>query len=238
MPSARSPILFILKRTHPRRGNCFRLFLPYKLGQGDNKLQPDSVSRWIKSAIRQAYTSTGNSQFIRGLVGISAHGVRLIELSWVAFNSVPVKDILKAAYWNNETTFPVFTCLICQGFLSRSIVSVPFQWPKPRWLADFWGFWICGYCFPQTFSVFVIVFSLCHQWKVFCLLFSAGFVYLFHLLWISRLILSGVFVLFHVWWNSLFGHYSLSSPGHSHVYGLTGCLLQALQPDSHVFSGC
>ena len=146
-----------------------------------------------------------------------------------------LKIFLKLPTGTMKPLFPVFTCLICQGFLSRSIVSVPFQWPKPRWLADFWGFWICGYCFPQTFSVFVIVFSLCHQWKVFCLLFSAGFVYLFHLLWISRLILSGVFVLFHVWWNSLFGHYSLSSPGHSHVYGLTGCLLQALQPDSHVF---
>ena len=32
---------YYLKRTQPRRGNCFRLFLPYKLGQGDNKLQPD-----------------------------------------------------------------------------------------------------------------------------------------------------------------------------------------------------
>ena len=34
-------LLYYLKRTQPRRGNCFRLFLPYKLGQGDNKLQPD-----------------------------------------------------------------------------------------------------------------------------------------------------------------------------------------------------
>ena len=34
-------LLYYLKRTQPRRGNCFRLFLPYKHGQGDNKLQPD-----------------------------------------------------------------------------------------------------------------------------------------------------------------------------------------------------
>ena len=29
-------LLYYLKRTQPRRGNCFLLFLPYKLGQGEN----------------------------------------------------------------------------------------------------------------------------------------------------------------------------------------------------------
>jgi len=47
-------LLYYLKYTQARRGYCFRLFLPYRLGQGDNKLQPDSISRWIKSAVRQA----------------------------------------------------------------------------------------------------------------------------------------------------------------------------------------
>ena len=74
-------LLSYLKHTQRRQGNCFRLFFPYKLGQGDNKLQPDSVSRWIKSAGRQAYTSAGNCPFIRGLVGISAHEVRAIATS-------------------------------------------------------------------------------------------------------------------------------------------------------------
>ena len=35
-----------------RRGNYFRSFLPYKAGQGDNKLQPDSILGWIKSSGR------------------------------------------------------------------------------------------------------------------------------------------------------------------------------------------
>jgi len=109
-------LLYYLKRTQARRGTCFRLFLPYKLGQGDNKLQPDSISRWIKSAVRQAYTSAGNSQFIRGLVGISAHEVRAIATTWAAFNSTPVEDILKAAYWNNETTFTSFYLRDMSGF--------------------------------------------------------------------------------------------------------------------------
>ena len=33
-------LLYYLKSTQSRRGNFFRLFLLYKLGQGDNKLQP------------------------------------------------------------------------------------------------------------------------------------------------------------------------------------------------------
>ena len=109
-------LLYYLKRKQPRRGNCFRLFLPYKLGQGDNKLQPDSVSRYIKSAVRQAYTSAGNCQFIRGLVGISAGEVRAIASSWAAFNSAPVEDILNAAYWNNVTTFTSFYLRDMSGF--------------------------------------------------------------------------------------------------------------------------
>lgn len=109
-------LLYYLKRTQARRGNCFRLFLPYKLGLGDNKLQPDSISRWIKSAVRQAYTSAGNSEFVRGLVGISAHEVRAIATSWAAFNSAPVEDILKAAYWNSETTFTNFYLRDMSGF--------------------------------------------------------------------------------------------------------------------------
>lgn len=83
------------------QGNCFGLFLPYRLGQGDSKPQRDSISRWIKSAVKQAYTSAGNSQYIRGFVRISAYEVRAFATSWVAFNSAPVKEILKVAFWNN-----------------------------------------------------------------------------------------------------------------------------------------
>ena len=92
------------------------MFLPYKLGQGDNKLQPDSISRWIKSAVRQAYTSAGNSQYVRGLPGISAHEVRALSASRAVFNSAPVEEILRAAYWNNETTFTSFYLRDMSGF--------------------------------------------------------------------------------------------------------------------------
>ncbi len=83
-------LLYYLKRTQARRGNCFSLFLPNKLGLRDNKVQPDSISRWIKSAVRQAFTSAGNSEFLRGLVGISAHEVIAIATSWAAFTTASV----------------------------------------------------------------------------------------------------------------------------------------------------
>lgn len=109
-------LLYYLKRTQPRRGTCFRLFLPYKVGQGDNQLKLNSVSRWIKSAIKQAYSSAGNSCFIQGLVGISAHEVRAVAASWAVFNNAPMEDILKAAYWNNESTFTNFYLRNMAGF--------------------------------------------------------------------------------------------------------------------------
>ena len=42
--------------------------------------------------------------------------------------------------------------MTCQVSLSRSIVSVPFQWPKPQLAADFWGFWDYAYCLPLVLS--------------------------------------------------------------------------------------
>ena len=109
-------LLYYLKRTQARRGNCFCLFLPYKLGQGDNKFWPDSLARWIRSAVRQADTSAVNSQFIRGLVDISAHLVRAIATSWAVFHSAPFAGILKAAYWKSETTFTSFYLRDMSGF--------------------------------------------------------------------------------------------------------------------------
>ena len=62
-----------------------------------------------------------------------------------------LKIFLKLPIGTMKPLSSVSTCVICQGFLSRSIVSVPFQWPKPWWLADIWGFWNCAYCFPPDF---------------------------------------------------------------------------------------
>lgn len=51
---------------------------------------------------------------------------------------------------------PVSARVICQGFLSRLIISVFFQWSKRLWLADFGDFGIVHIVCPQTFCGFVI----------------------------------------------------------------------------------
>ena len=86
-------------------------------------------------------------------MGISLHEVRAKSTSCAAFNSALVEDILKAAHWNNETTFTSFYLRDMSGFFpSRSITSVPFQWPKPELAIDFWN---CAYCLLPDFSGFV-----------------------------------------------------------------------------------
>ena len=55
--------------------------------------------KWMKSEVRQAYTSAGNSQFM------FASEVRATATSWAVFNSARVPEL---AYWNNETTFTSF----------------------------------------------------------------------------------------------------------------------------------
>ena len=96
-----------IRRTKERRGSCFRLFLPIR-ADDSNRLSPDSISRWIRSAIKKAYETAGQSDHFKGLAGVSAHEVRALSTSWAAFNNVPTAEILKAAYWNNETTFSSF----------------------------------------------------------------------------------------------------------------------------------
>lgn len=83
----------------------------YCLSLAREKINPSHIlfCRWIKSAVREAYTSACNSQFVWGLVGISANKSRALAAFWVAFNSVSVEEILKSAHWNNyKTTFTKF----------------------------------------------------------------------------------------------------------------------------------
>jgi len=84
-------------------------------------------------------------------VGISAHEVRAIATSWAAFNAASVKDFLRAAYWNNETTSASSYLRDMLGFSEQIHRLGPFQWPEPQLAIDFWN---CANCFPQHFSGF------------------------------------------------------------------------------------
>ena len=113
--------LFDLKWYQPRRGICFRLFLHYKFGQRDNKLQPDSISTRIKSGVRQAYTSAGNSLYIRGLAGISALDVGGFS------TQLQLRRFFRLPTGKMRPPLPSFNCVRCHVFLSGSIALVSFH---------------------------------------------------------------------------------------------------------------
>ena len=133
-------LLYHFKHYQPRRGICFCLFLQYKFGQRDNKLQPDSISMRIKSAIGQAYTSAGNSPYICGLARISALDARGFSTQLQLRDSREVQRFSRLPTGTMRPPLQVFTCVLCQVSLRGFIALVPFQWPNPQLATDFWGF--------------------------------------------------------------------------------------------------
>ena len=89
--------------TEPYHQNRTRLFLPIK---GKQDISKSSVSRWISYAIKLAYRKLPNKDF--PFLKIKAHEVRALSSSWAFFDKVPRNEILKAAVWNQSSTFAKF----------------------------------------------------------------------------------------------------------------------------------
>ena len=94
---------FYLKATKSIRGSRSRLFLPIK-GQGE--ISAASISRWISSTIRHAYSQLSEEDK-RSLL-VRAHEVRALATSWAFLNHAPLSDILLSAFWRSSTTFSSF----------------------------------------------------------------------------------------------------------------------------------
>jgi hypothetical protein len=92
-----------LKRTNKFREDKKKLFISlnpkYKRELGVN-----TISRWIREAIKLAYQMQGSAD-IEKLYSISAHEVRAISTSLLAWKNTAIKEILKAAYWKCHNTF-------------------------------------------------------------------------------------------------------------------------------------
>ena len=87
----------------PYRQNRIRLFLPIK---GKQDISKSSVSRWISYTIKLAYRKLTRKDF--PFLKIKAHEVRALSSSWAFFDKVPLSEILKAAVWNQSSTFAKF----------------------------------------------------------------------------------------------------------------------------------
>ena len=93
---------FYLKMTKPYCQNRTRLFLPIK---GEQDISKSSVSRWISYTIKLAYRKFTRKDFP---LKIKAHEVKALSSSWAFFDKVPLSEILKAAVWNQSSTFAKF----------------------------------------------------------------------------------------------------------------------------------
>ena len=93
---------FYLKMTSSYRQKRTRLFLPIK---GNQDISKASVSRWVSYTIKLAYRKLTHRDI--SFLKIKAHEVR--ALSFLAFfDTVPLNEILKAAVWNQSSTFAKF----------------------------------------------------------------------------------------------------------------------------------
>ena len=65
----------------------------------------NTVSRWIKHAIRAAYEAAESDTNLLQLHKVKAHDVRAMSASLAFLRSVALDDIMAAASWSSHTTF-------------------------------------------------------------------------------------------------------------------------------------
>ena len=95
-------IKIYLYRTKLVRKNRTRLFIPVI---GDHDINKSSISRWVKFAIKSAYK--GISSTPCKLFKPRAHELRALASSWAYLNSIPLEEVLQAAFWSNSNVFAV-----------------------------------------------------------------------------------------------------------------------------------
>ena len=83
--------------------NRTRLFLPVK---GNHDISKASVLKWVAYTTKYAYRKLTRRDI--SFLKIKAHEVRVLSSSWAFFDKVPLNEILKAAVWNQSSTFAKF----------------------------------------------------------------------------------------------------------------------------------
>lgn len=94
---------FYLEKVKPYRALRKRLFLPIK---GNLDISAATISRWIASAIRLAYSSLTDQDLT--FLQIRPHELRALSSSWAFVNHAPLDDILSASTWKKSSTFSTF----------------------------------------------------------------------------------------------------------------------------------
>lgn len=94
---------FYLKMTSSYRNSRTKLFLPIR---GNHNISKTSISRWISYTVKLAYRKLTRRDI--SFLKIRAHELRAFSSSWAYINKAPLDDILRAAVWNQQSTFARF----------------------------------------------------------------------------------------------------------------------------------
>ena len=89
-----------LNKTKSLRKHRKRLFIST---QGDQDLAKSTLSRWVRYAIRHAYSSISKNP--NRLFKPRAHELRALSTSWAYMNNIPLEQILKSAVWSSSSLF-------------------------------------------------------------------------------------------------------------------------------------
>ena len=99
---------FYLKMTSSYHQNRTRLILPIK---GNHDISMVSVLRWVAYTIKLTYRKLTRRDI--SFLKLKAHEVRALFSSWAFFDMVPLNDVLRAAVWNQSSTFANSSWEVC-----------------------------------------------------------------------------------------------------------------------------
>ena len=92
--------IYLNKTKSLRKHRKIRLFIPT---QGDQDLAKPTLSRWVKYAIKHAYSSLSKNP--NRLFKPRAHELRALSAPWAYMNYIPLEEILKSAVWSSSSLF-------------------------------------------------------------------------------------------------------------------------------------
>ncbi|RLC31139.1 MAG: hypothetical protein DRH37_03750 [Deltaproteobacteria bacterium] len=95
-----------LDLTKATRGEQTRLFLRLK-GSNQAGASLQTLARWLRETVRICYEVEA-PQLMADVDGCHAHELRAVAASLAVAHHKPVKDVMKAAFWRNESCFSTF----------------------------------------------------------------------------------------------------------------------------------
>jgi len=99
-------IRIYLERTNVFRKNRKKLFISY-CEKGSKEITVNTISRWLRETIKLSYQVQKSSD-IEKMYQVSAHEIRAIATSLLAWKNTSIAEVLRAAHWKNHSTFTDF----------------------------------------------------------------------------------------------------------------------------------